>query len=427
VTPGTGHNWRGANDYERALVDWRLSWLKQARPDQLAPDGDWRNWVLVCGRGWGKTRVGAEDIGYFAAKNARVRCAAVGATLNDVRTVQFEGESGLINVIPPALVHKYRSDTLELWLKNGSLIAGKSAEKPDRLRGPQWHRAWCDELASWMRLKDTWDNLIFGLRLGKAQGLSPRTVITTTPRPLDFLRALVKDERSRPVRGSTFANAANLADEALEAFLEVYEGTTRGRQELYAEILDDVAGALWSHGLIEANRVGAIPPGVTMVRVVVAVDPAVTSAEDSDETGIIVAGLGSDDIVYVMHDLSGQFRPRVWARAVLNVYEREGADCIIGEVNQGGDLVEANIEAEADGQFFAMKKVHAKRGKYLRAEPISGFYEKGKVRHVGMFPELENQMVKFCGSTTKGSPDRLDALVYAVGELIKGHVRHDFW
>lgn len=406
-----------------ALMTWQAEWTASARPKQLAPAGDWIYWNILAGRGFGKTRIGAEHSGLFAARNPQVRWAVVGPTQDDTRSVCFEGESGLIARIPKRFVSRYNSQKLELWLDNGSLLAGKSAEKPDRLRGPQWHGAWCDETASWMRLQATWDNLMFGMRLGER----PRTLSTTTPRPIDFLRKLVKDPRAVTTKGSTFENEANLAGSALEMFKEVYGGTRKGRQELFAEILENSESALFKWAQLEKLRVSELPSGVELVRIVLAVDPAVTTEEDSDETGIVVCGLGSDGHVYVLEDLSGKYSPHEWAKLVLRVYARTQADAIVAETNQGGDLVLANLSAHADGEIFNFKNVHAKRGKYLRAEPVGAYYERGKVHHVGHFPDLERQMCNFTGSTTEKSPDRLDALVYGVGELMLGTVKHDFW
>ena len=420
----------------RELISWRVRWLDTARPKQIEPSGDWDVWANVCGRGWGKTRVGAEWTGYEAASRPNTRWAVVGPTQNDVRSVCFEGESGLLAVIPPSLIKKngYNRSLLELELTNGSLIVGKSAEKPDRLRGPQFHGAWGDELASWgavtagstqkegARLKETWDNLRFGLRLGDY----PRIVITTTPRPIEFLRQLKKDPRCRMTEGSTFENTT-LAATSLRAYREIYEGTRKGRQELYGEILENVEGALWSWAMLEKAHLPDVPDDVTFVRVVIAVDPAVTTEEDSDEWGVVVVALGGDGLVYVLADLSGKLSPRKAAQEILAAYDRFEADCVVGETNQGGDLVEATLRAENPDRFFRFKAVHAKRGKYLRAEPVAAYYEKAKVRHVGRFPTLEKQMCEFVGSTSGGSPDRLDALVYGVGELMLGSVKHDFW
>ena len=431
----------GASWFTREYAAFRAAWIKTARPKQLPPPGDWQTWLILAGRGVGKTRTGAEETSTRALTTPRSRWAVVGPTQDDVRGVCFEGESGLLNVIPERLMRggargkAYNSQKLELHLANGSLIAGKSAEKPDRLRGPQWHGAWCDELASWgasaakgrgnsNRLQDTWDNLMFGLRLGTR----PQVIVTTTPRPLQFLRDMVKDPLTVISAESTYDNAANLAPSALAMFKRVYEGTRRGQQELHGVILDDASGALWSAAMIEDTRVRESDFDIArLVRVVVAVDPAVTDGEDSDETGVTVCGLTEQGHVYVLADLSGKMSPSQWARVVLSAYERYNADAVVAETNQGGDLVQANLLAEANGRHFFYKKVHAKKGKYLRAEPVAAFYEQGRVHHVGFFPTLENQMINFVGFTGESSPDRLDALVYGVSDLILGGSNHAFW
>lgn len=434
---------KGVNKYTSEMAALRTGWLNTARPKQLPPAGNWSVWALIAGRGFGKTRIGAEELAYRAISRANTRWAVVAPTQSDVRGVCFEGESGLLRVIPKFFVKSYNSQALEIKLINGSIITGYSAEKPDRLRGPQHHGAWCDEVASWgasagkgkapnNRLQDTWDNLLFGLRLGE----HPQIIVTTTPRPIDFLRNLIKDPGTRVTSGSTFDNAANLAKSALETLKRIYDGTRRGQQELYAEILENAEGALWQAGVIEDYRSQSIDghtvtkrdgTTVQLTRIVVSVDPAVTSEDQSDETGIIVAGLGADGIIYVLEDVSGKFSPGTWARIVLSYYSRYNADAIVAEKNQGGDLVEANLRAEAGDQYFTFIGVHAKRGKYLRAEPIAAYYEKGKVSHVGVFPQLEKQMLNFQGFTGDSSPDRLDALVYATGELMLGTVSHAFW
>lgn len=424
-----------ANRYTLELAKWRGGWIESARPNQLWPSGeDWNVWLVLAGRGFGKTRIGAEEAGYLAAATPQQRIAVVGPTQNDVRSVCFEGESGLANKVPAYFISSYNASTLEMKLRNGSILVGKSAEKPDRLRGPQWHGAWCDELASWgassakngrggsHRLQDTWDNLLFGLRLGKR----PRVIVTTTPRPLPFLRELAADPATRATRGTMFDNAANLAPTALAALKKIYEGTRRGRQELYGELLDDAEGVLFKSSLLDAARVRAIGMD-EIIRIVVAIDPAITAEDSSDETGIIVAGITAEGHVYVLEDLSGKYDPREWARISLAAMERYTADAIVAEKNQGGDLVESNLRAVAGDRHFRFIGVHAKKGKYLRAEPISAYYEQGKVHHVGIFPKLESQMVTFAGFTGDTSPDRLDALVYAIGELMLGQSSYAFW
>lgn len=424
-----------SNQYESALIEWRASWLTEARPEQITPPGEWNYWGILSGRGWGKTRTGGEDVGYFAAAHPKARIAVIAPTNADCRNVCFEGESGIFEKLPKYFRDraKYNRNEVQLLLPNGSLLIGYSAEKPDRLRGPQHHRAWCDELASWgavvkdgkkaegKRLKDTWDMLQFGLRLGKR----PQTIITTTPRPIKFLRNLIGNPRAIITSGSTFDNAANLAASQIELMRETYEGTRLGQQELHGEILKENENALWKASQFDAPgfRVSEHPE---LVRIVVAIDPAVTTTDDSDETGIVVAGIDAQKHVYVLADHSGRHAPLEWARIALNLYERFQANWIVGETNQGGDLVEANLKAFAEGKNFKYRGVHAKRGKYLRAEPVAAFYEKGKVHHVGRYQALENQMTDFTGSLADGSPDRLDALVYAVTELLLGSTNHAF-
>lgn len=426
---------------ERAIIEWRARIIAEYRPKQLAPPGDWFFWNILAGRGWGKTLVGAHDISFFCASKANVRGHVIAPTQADVRGTCFEGESGILNKMPQTLrsAAKYNSSELEIsfpW--NGSIIRGFSAEKPDRLRGPQCHRAWCDELASWgggkiikrdgqkrSRLQDTWDNMFMGLRLfDTARGIQPKCIITTTPRPLEFLKKLVANRRTHNTRGSTWENETNLASDTLEILQETYSGTRKGRQELEAELLEDVEGALWSQDQIDALRVNTHPP---LMRVVVAVDPAITAHALSDETGIVVEGIGEDGHVYTLADLSGVMTPHQWAKVALQAYERFEADCIVGETNQGGDLIEANLRTNAEGRFFRFKGINARRGKYLRAEPVSALYEKKKCHHVGHFKKLEHQMTQWTGADSENSPDRLDAKVYATLELVIGGANHAFF
>ena len=304
--------------------------------------------------------------------------------------------------------HGYNVSSAEIKLWNGSKIMGFSAEEPDRLRGPQFHRAWCDELAAWKN-PETFDQLMFGLRLGT----SPRCIITTTPKPSKIIKNLMSRDDVHTHRGSTFDNAANLAPQALEALKERYAGTNLGRQELYAEILDDTEGALWNHKQLEQSRVAKkdVPE---MQRVIVAIDPAVTNNEGSDETGIVVAGLGVDNRYYILDDRSGRMSADNWARVSIDLYYKFEADRIVAEVNNGGDLVERLIRTIDTG--VAYTPVTASRGKMVRAEPIAALYEQQKVSHVGAYPQLEEQLCTFTlGSKT--SPDRLDALVWALTEL----------
>ena len=396
----------------------RAKWLATARPAQVTPQGDWPIWIVLAGRGFGKTRIGAEDVGWYAANNPGHQVAVVAPTFNDVRGTCFEGVSGLLAVIPPEIVADYNKSRQELHLSNGALIRGFSADTPDRLRGPQFHRAWCDELAAW-QYPDAWDQLMFGLRLGD----DPRAIVTTTPRPTPLVRRLVTDQRNRITRGSTFDNAANLAETALNQLREKYEGTRLGRQELYAELLDDVPGALWTRDMIRYWP-GDMPE---FSRVVVAVDPSGTSGNgEGDMIGIVVVGKTHGGRYLVIEDASTDLGPDGWARRAVSRYHHHGADRIVAERNFGGAMVESVIKT-AD-RSVPVKLVTASRGKSVRAEPVAALYEQGKVDHVRGLDLLEDQMMQMTGSgfVGQGSPDRVDALVWALSELGLGADSGDF-
>ena len=384
-----------------------------ARPEQITPAGQWNVWLILAGRGWGKTMTGAFDTMLYALNNPNSRCAVVVPTFGDLRRVAFGGVSGIMNLLPSECLLKgrgqgYSSSAQEIRLYNGSLIQGFAATEPERLRGPQFHRAWCDEIAAWF-YPEAFDQLMFGLRLGE----NPQCVITTTPKPNDLTRSLLKRTNTAVTRGSTFDNAANLAPAALQQLKEKYDGTRLGRQELYAEVLDDLEGALWNYKMFETHRANpSEEPQYT--RTVISIDPAVTSHDESDETGIIVASLGEDGRFYVRQDASMRGSPDEWARKAVSLYHTFEADRIIAEVNNGGDLVEKVVRTvERNVPYTA---VRASRGKLVRAEPIAALYEQGKVRHVGAFNELEEQMASYTPMSKK-SPDRLDALVWALTEL----------
>tara|TARA_Y100000385_G_scaffold241948_1_gene258656 strand:- start:1155 stop:2381 length:1227 start_codon:yes stop_codon:yes gene_type:complete len=388
-------------------------WSDQARYEQLPPEGDWNIWLILAGRGWGKTRTGAMDAVCYALNNPEVQVAVVTPTFGDLRRVAFGGISGIIPNIPRELLLEgrgqgYNASNQEIRLFNGSKIMGFSATEPDRLRGPQFHRAWCDELAAWF-YPETFDQLMFGLRLGD----NPRCVITTTPKPTPLIRSLLKRKKILITRGSTFDNAENLAPSALAQLKEKYGDTRLGRQELYAEVLDDTEGALWNYDMIDAMRVSKdeVPE---LNRIIVAVDPAVTSNEGSDETGIVVAGQANSGRYYVLDDVSGKMTPDGWGRLAVDMYYKYQADRIVAEVNNGGDLVERLIRTIDNEVSYT--PVNASRGKMVRAEPIAALYEQKKVSHVGMFSELEEQLCSFTVGSRK-SPDRLDALVWALTEL----------
>jgi predicted phage terminase large subunit-like protein len=386
----------------------RAKWLATARPQQITPPGDWRFWAVLAGRGFGKTRLGAEDIAWYAATHPGHQVAVIAPTHNDVRGTCFQGVSGLLACLPHEAIRDYNKTNQELTLTNGAMIRGFSADTPDRLRGPQFHRAWCDELAAW-QYPETWDQLMFGLRLGDA----PQVVITTTPRPTPLIRRLIRDERTLVTRGSTFDNAANLSPDAVEDMRLKYEGTRLGRQELYAEVLDDIPGALWTRDMI---RIGDIPD---MARVVVAVDPSgAGSAEDgSDAIGIVVAGKGMDGRFYVMEDATCHLGPSGWGRRAVGRYNAHKADRIVAEKNFGGAMVEHVIKTV--DRNVPVKLVTASRGKAVRAEPIAALYEQGRVTHAKGLEALEDQMMQMTptGYLGEGSPDRLDAMVWALSEL----------
>lgn len=387
-------------------------WAFIARDSQWPPDGDWDIWLILAGRGFGKTRTGAETISLWADEQAARRIALIGPTAADVRDVMVEGESGLLAVAPPGGRPRYEPSKRRLTWPNGAIATTFSADEPDRLRGPQHDAAWCDELAAW-RYPDAWDMLMFGLRLGD----HPRAVVTTTPRPVALVRDLLANPRCTVTRGSTFDNTANLAPPFLTAMVRRYQGSRLGRQELYAEVLEDTPGALWSRGLLDRHRIAvdALPP---LRRIIVALDPAVTAGEGSDETGLVVAGRGDDGRAYVLADLSGRYPPEEWARRAAEAYRRWQADRVVAEANQGGDMVRATLKVV--DPLLPVTLVHASRGKAIRAEPVAALYAEGRVSHAGAFPALEDQMTRFTPEQDRraGSPDRVDALVWALTALM---------
>jgi phage terminase large subunit-like protein len=394
------------------LQDRRILWENDlARPEQLPNEDEaWTTWLYLAGRGAGKTRTAAEWIAWQAITQKDTRWAVIAPTFGDVRDTCAEGESGLLPILREYGVLDYYNRSIgEIKLVNGSRIKLFSADEPDRLRGPQHHGAWCDELAAW-RYEDTYDQLQFGLRLGD----HPRTVITTTPKPVPLIRKLnSRDDGSViVVRGSTFDNAANLAPQALIELQARYNGTRLGRQELYGEILEDVEGALWTRGLIERNRVGEIPP---LSRITVSIDPAVTNTQASDETGIVVCGSDARGFGYVLADYSFKGSPLDWARKAVEVFKEWKADSILVEVNQGGDMVSAVLR-QVDATL-PIREVRVHVGKRLRAEPVAAMYEQGRIKHVGAFDKLEEQMTLWTPESSD-SPDRLDAMVQGFSDLL---------
>ncbi len=375
-------------------------------------------WLLLAGRGFGKTRTGAEWVRERVKAGAK-RIALVAETAADARDVMVEGESGLLSVCWEGDVTRrgatlgrplYEPSKRRVSWANGTVATTYSAEEPDQLRGPQHDTAWADELAKW-RYEEAWDNLMLGLRLGD----DPRSVVTTTPKPTRLLRRLIGDSRVRVTRGSTFDNRAHLPRAFLDGVVALYGGTRIGRQELMAEMLEEAAGALWRRAEIEALRVDRAPE---LKRIVVAIDPAVSAGEGADETGIVVAGYGFDEKGYVLEDLSGRYTPADWAKRAIEAFHRWRADRLIGEVNNGGEMIEHTLRAVDRG--IAYRAVRASRGKQARAEPIAALYERARVHHVGALPQLEDQMVSWEPLGSERSPDRVDALVWALSELMLG-------
>lgn len=434
VLPVTAHKLRHGRPEARAafmswikkrpsrLVTLQRTWSFMARPEQLPPtDLAWLCWFINAGRGFGKTRAGAETVRGWVKQGVR-SIALIGQDAEDVRKVMVNGPSGLLSTCYP----EDRTITGE-WLgrpvynpslktvtwQNGAVANLYSGEDPDDLRGPQHEKAWVDELAKMRKAEEVLDQLLFGLRLGA----NPQYVVTTTPRPTKVIRNLMAESDTRVVSGSTFENANNLNRKFLKALKRKYEGTRLGRQELYAEMLDDVEGAMWTSEMLERDRVRVIPE---LQRVVISVDPSGAKNEKSksDEIGIIAAGLGVDGRGYVLQDFTITGGPSVWARRTIHAYHLWKAARVVAEKNYGGALVEAVLRAEDPNVSY--KEVWATQGKAVRAEPIAALYEQGRVSHVGVHADLEQQLVAFTPSGYVGgsSPDRADALVWALTELM---------
>ena len=407
---------------ENALAS--LPWLFEfwALPHQLPPDGDWKSWVIMGGRGAGKTRAGSEWVRAqvegatpLAAGRAR-RVALVAETFDQGRDVMVMGDSGILACSPPDRRPAWEAGRRRLVWPNGATATVYSAHEPEALRGPQFDAAWADELAKWKKAEETWDMLQFALRLGE----HPQQVVTTTPRNVGVLKTILRNASTVVTHAPTDANRAYLAESFLAEVEARYAGTRLGRQELEGVLLDDVEGALWATAAIEAGRVDAAPK---LDRIVVAVDPSVTGGAASDECGIIVAGVvcegpPQDWRAYVLEDASVRGGPLDWARAAIAAMARHGAERLVAEVNQGGDLVESVIR-QVD-PLVPFRSLRAGRGKGLRAEPVAALYEQGRVRHLRGLGALEDQMCRMTvrGFEGRGSPDRLDALVWAIHELM---------
>ena len=409
----------------RKVEELKHDWNFWARDNQLAPEGDdWNTWFINAGRGFGKTRSGVKWV-REQVKGGVKRIAAVASTNSDIERVMVKGESGFLSVCwkgdktyagKKMGFPEWSPTKRTLTWENGAQVQFFSAEEPERLRGPQFELAWCDETAAWNKDIDTWQMLQFCMRLGK----HPRIMVTTTPKPTKLIRQILKDPKTTITTGSTFDNSANLAKTYLTAVKEQYEGTRLGKQELYAEVLEEAQGALWTTAMLDEASV-KLDDVPDLSRIVVALDPAVTSNAESDMTGIVVAGIDVNGIAYVLGDYTDRLSPQGWASKAIELYHLHQADRIVAEVNQGGDMVKTTIHGEDDTVPY--KAVRASRGKFARAEPISALYERGLVKHVAnpkdeaSLNELEIQMRTWEPLGSIGSPDRLDALVWAITDL----------
>ena len=423
----------------RMRPELRPTWREIARAEQVAPDGDWATWLYMAGRGSGKTRAGAEWVHEQIAAGCR-RIALVGGTASDVRDVMIEGESGILATARTGVRPDYEPSRRRLTWPSGAIATAYSAEEPERLRGPQHDGAWADELGAW-KYEAAWDMLMLGLRLGT----NPRSLVTTTPRPTKLVRSLLSNSNTAVTRGSTYDNRDNLAPSFFSSTITRYEGTRLGRQELMGELIEDVDGALWSRAILDASRVGRSRVcsfddhsemtveekaehyllSVHLTRIVTAVDPAGSAREGSDETGIVVAGIGDCDCNgkrerhgFVLADSSGKYSPQGWASAACRAHFANNGDRIVAEMNFGGDLVKTNIQQYDPNIPFT--PVHASRGKAVRAEPISALWEQGKMHLVGSFAALEDQMCNFVVGLSGGpaTDDRVDAMVWAFSNLM---------
>lgn len=392
-----------------------------ARPNQRPPtDDEWDTWILLAGRGFGKTRCGAEWVWRKAKQNPGSRGALIGATASDVRDTIVKGESGILACCPPTFRPEYSPSKRELVYPNGSIQTLYSAQEPDRLRGPQHHYGWFDEMAAWQYMQDTWDMAQMGMRLGG----HPQICITTTPRPLALLRELIKDPLSRVVRGSTYDNLSNLAPTFQRAVIAKYEGTELGRQELDGDILEELAGALVARRHITDHRLAAAPE---MLTITVGMDPAGTGT--GDETGLVVVGRGVDKRDYVLEDASMRMGPDQAAKTAFRLLDVHQASVVVVEDNGGKDWIEEVLkkvwkhELKREGPP-PIRRVNASQGKKLRAQPVAMRYEQGRVSHVGTFRDLEDQLTTWIPEEDPfDSPDHLDALVHAIAYHMKRYDR----
>lgn len=398
-------------------------WRVMARPEQLPPPGDWLLWLLLAGRGFGKSRTGAEWSREQAKAQPGSHGALIAPTAADARDVMVKA---LLACTPPEEGLIYEPSKRRVAWKNGTTATLYSAEEPDRLRGPQHHWAWCDELASWQYADEVWDMLAMTMRMGDR----PRVVASTTPRPIPLIRRLMKDPATAITRGSTYDNAANLPRTFVDSIRERYDGTRLGRQEVWAEVLDDIEGALWNHAAIDAIRLRREILGqFRFRRVVVAIDPSGSAKKEADEAGIIVAGIAECPVckgelhAFVLEDLSGRYSPDEMGRKAVEAYHRWHADRLVAEDNFGGQLIHDLIRLIDPRVSY--RAVHASRGKIVRAEPVAALYERGRVHHIGMHAKLEDEMCGYAPGAAY-SPGRMDAMVWALTDLMLGESRAAF-
>jgi predicted phage terminase large subunit-like protein len=393
----------------RKALRKRFDWYAHARFEQRLPlDPNWRTWLIMAGRGFGKTRTGAESVRRLVESGAAKNIGIIGKSMVEAASVMLHGESGLLNIFPAHERPIYKPSQQKVFFKNGAVATLFGGNTPERLRGPQFDLVWIDELAKFRNPDDLYDQVMMGLRLGK----DPKCIITTTPRPIPLIEKLMKEDTTVTTRGSTFDNAANLAPSFLAQMQRSYASTRLGSQELYAELLTEKQGALWNRSIIRYKT----PEDDNWRRIVIAIDPATTHHDKSDETGIMVAGIHEDGNVYVLEDLSGRLSPNDWGQRVTEAYWRYKADRVVAEVNKGGDLVERVVKS-IDRQI-SYRAVRATRGKVVRAEPVASLYEQGKVYHSRPLTLLEQQICDYIPGKTSKSPDRMDALVWALTDLM---------
>ncbi len=392
------------------LLALRYDWTTWGRPEQQLPPGDWRVWLLICGRGFGKTRTLSEAVRIWA-RDPAARIALVARTAADARDVLVEGPAGVLSVFPERERPTYYPAVRRVVFRSGAVATTYSSQESDQLRGPSHSHAVADEVAAWDRADEVWSNLQLTLRLGA----HPRVVAATTPRPIKLLRDLMAARSTVVTRGRTTDNLANLAPGVVAEFYQRWGGTRLGRQELEGEILADTPGALWNREVLDASRVAVAP--ADLERIVVAVDPAVSAHEDSDLTGIVACGIDRAGHVYVLRDASCKASPAGWASRAVALYDAVHADRIVAEANQGGAMVEATIRTVRES--LPVTLVHASRGKITRAEPVASLWEQKRGHVVGTLAELEDELCSFAPGLMEHSPDRADAMCWAATSLLE--------